>query len=876
MKKLLFLLLLIPALAKSQTTGYFRYDTIRLEKIGGNAELIIMNSTRDSAGVLYNIGKGRTKFFKPKMLNDSTLVIGLDTLSFKGGSGSGGKDTLLQTVSRTKYYADYSGSSSFTMPQVPVKIYGVEVWNIAGGVTYPYALYSQASGSATITISDPLETGDKVVFDYDYKNQISFLDDSLVTYIQFIPPLYGELDTNNTLIVRIDTSELSFDPAGSNTAIQYNKDGVMGGADSLKYNGIGFDIKHPSGLTSQLPSPIDGGFRLNDNVFANFGLRVGALASVAGGRVMVDSDGDLYYSPVQWIDSSALGLTYSRSIKVRDTVYARLGLFESNTGLTNYPLIVRNTFPNSYKTARFEGDIVQVELNTTAANLSGNVFATHVYFDKGVLKGIIGYDGNVTPSGKMAMVDVRNGADATWEINGSTYGGFYNIGGTSARYFFGAPPTYHFDYGQRVQVIGSLRVTDSIKTNRNALITNPATNYDFVMRHRGDSSYYSYPGDSIIAQIARAGGGGGGGGSGTVNGGTANTLAYYPSTGTAVDDLPAITAARALVSDANGLPVAATTTTTQLNYLSTTTSDVQTQLNAKLGYVNGIPYGTTTGGTTAFSVTTSPNFGAPAIHQVIEIRPNTTNTGASTLNVNGSGGVNLFKGTNQPLIAGDLVGARHYLAIFNGSTWQLVGEYNTIGTIGTGAANGLAISNGVITPHVATSSFPGMVSTAAQDFAGNKGFQFGSTSVTAKVHIGPGAGTAGTASLKMDQGSLLSTPEAGAVENSGRNLYWTEQAGNREIISRVSMKLVSAGTLTMDSDVGAFTHYIFTGTTSTWTLPTTKVVNEVIKIKNRGSGTITLNSGASDIWNTSATNTLAITANSAYELLWDGTYWNVF
>ncbi len=69
-------------------------------------------------------------------------------------------------------------------------------------------------------------------------------------------------------------------------------------------------------------------------------------------------------------------------------------------------------------------------------------------------------------------------------------------------------------------------------------------------------------------------------GTGTVNTGAANTLAYYPSSGTTVDDLPAITANRVLLSDASGLPIASSVTNTTLGFLDATSS-VQTQLNAK-------------------------------------------------------------------------------------------------------------------------------------------------------------------------------------------------------------------------------------------------------------------------------------------------------
>lgn len=73
----------------------------------------------------------------------------------------------------------------------------------------------------------------------------------------------------------------------------------------------------------------------------------------------------------------------------------------------------------------------------------------------------------------------------------------------------------------------------------------------------------------------------GSGGSGTVNPGAANRLVIYPAPGNAVSNLPAITANRALVSNASGLPEASSTTATQITYLNGVTSDVQTQLNGK-------------------------------------------------------------------------------------------------------------------------------------------------------------------------------------------------------------------------------------------------------------------------------------------------------
>lgn len=87
MKRFIFLLILfLSAYATySQSRYYIRGDSIFIEKAGGNGELILLNGTRDSTGgVLYNRGGGRTGFRKSKVLNDSTITIGGDTIIIPG------------------------------------------------------------------------------------------------------------------------------------------------------------------------------------------------------------------------------------------------------------------------------------------------------------------------------------------------------------------------------------------------------------------------------------------------------------------------------------------------------------------------------------------------------------------------------------------------------------------------------------------------------------------------------------------------------------------------------------------------------------------------------------------------------------------------
>ncbi len=82
--------------------------------------------------------------------------------------------------------------------------------------------------------------------------------------------------------------------------------------------------------------------------------------------------------------------------------------------------------------------------------------------------------------------------------------------------------------------------------------------------------------------------------------GTANRLVYNADTTGAMSDLGAITAARALVSDANGLPSASTVTTTALGFLDATSS-VQTQINAQMPKSGGTFTGGVSGTTLALS-----------------------------------------------------------------------------------------------------------------------------------------------------------------------------------------------------------------------------------------------------------------------------------
>lgn len=83
-----------------QTTGYLRFDTVRVMKQNGTCELYVINKTKDSLGLLTNVGGGLTQFKKSRSINDSTFVVGLDTITIRGtGSGITDGDKTDITVS---------------------------------------------------------------------------------------------------------------------------------------------------------------------------------------------------------------------------------------------------------------------------------------------------------------------------------------------------------------------------------------------------------------------------------------------------------------------------------------------------------------------------------------------------------------------------------------------------------------------------------------------------------------------------------------------------------------------------------------------------------------------------------------------------------
>jgi hypothetical protein len=95
-------------------------------------------------------------------------------------------------------------------------------------------------------------------------------------------------------------------------------------------------------------------------------------------------------------------------------------------------------------------------------------------------------------------------------------------------------------------------------------------------------------------------------------------------------------------------------------------------------------------------------------------------------------------------------------------------------------------------------------------------------------------------------------------------------------VSTISSGLIENGNQTINTN---FVNHIFSGTTAIWVLPAVTSIDQwtTIYIKNRGTGTLTVNAtaAANEIFTTSAVNTLSIASGSSAMLVNDGTYYNI-
>lgn len=85
-------------------------------------------------------------------------------------------------------------------------------------------------------------------------------------------------------------------------------------------------------------------------------------------------------------------------------------------------------------------------------------------------------------------------------------------------------------------------------------------------------------------------------------------------------------------------------------------------------------YNATAGGTLAYTLTLTPALAAYTTGQRFYVKWNATNTGTSTLNVNGLGVLTIKKNFNQDVIAGDLLSGSEMELMYDGTNLQIIGN----------------------------------------------------------------------------------------------------------------------------------------------------------------------------------------------------------
>ncbi len=149
-------------------------------------------------------------------------------------------------------------------------------------------------------------------------------------------------------------------------------------------------------------------------------------------------------------------------------------------------------------------------------------------------------------------------------------------------------------------------------------------------------------------------------------------------------------------------------------------------------------------------------------------------------------------GTTSPIYRLDVIGTFHSsgYAFIDGST--IIGGGGIAGMYPSNNSTTLVVANGDLSTKISivgSSASPAnniiftnaSVESMRIDSSGYVGIQ--QSSPTARLHLGAGSATASTAPLKFTSGTNLATPETGAVEYDGTNLFFTRTGTTRETVS---------------------------------------------------------------------------------------------
>ena len=203
-----------------------------------------------------------------------------------------------------------------------------------------------------------------------------------------------------------------------------------------------------------------------------------------------------------------------------------------------------------------------------------------------------------------------------------------------------------------------------------------------------------------------------------------------------------------------------------LSQLDTDFSTIATAVNDPASYAN---YAVDSGAVNAYIITLNPAPSSLASMTGVPItfKPLVTNTGASTINVNGFGAINIVNTDSSALLAGEIVAGNIFQLSYNGTNFILMSV--------TGTTTGAVSAIQPVTATVAASALTVGINASSLQFRSatlTTGVPIASTAFSALSLVVPSTATLGTVSAVQSQLVLVvlynaGVPALGIVNISG-------------------------------------------------------------------------------------------------------------
>lgn len=237
------------------------------------------------------------------------------------------------------------------------------------------------------------------------------------------------------------------------------------------------------------------------------------------------------------------------------------------------------------------------------------------------------------------------------------------------------------------------------------------------------------------------------------------------------------------------------------------------------------------------------------------VRFTNANTGAATLNRNGLGAKSIVKNGSTALGAGDIVAGQAYIIQYNGTNYQLLGSiFNT-------AVDVRYLQNGASTTLSALTTFSGSATNRLN--------------LSVPIILGAGAAAVNSAPLKFTSGTNLTTPEAGATEFDGTNLFFSPTTSARLAVAMNAKAATSATTGTMTTTLTNLSAITITPTGACTFNASGGIAGQkcAFIITTSGTTAFTLTWGT-NFKTTTTLSTGTVTAKTfTVEFVYDGTNW---